>query len=232
MGKHRFACLRNGVVALAVLLSLTACGSEAERAGSSTNDPGSIEPPPAATIEASGFGQKGEYLWVTAIVRNESDEAGQFIVVSFNLFDEAGTILGTESQTEQVRHPHQRMFIGTQVTAPRGGKVARIEPALRVNDHDLGAPEFSDVALNVGPVQLSKNDIGHTVVQATLANPSDKQLPGARVGLVCFNRAGAIIGGGSNYPDLIPARGQILVDDTPIVTGEPDRCEIAASPGT
>jgi hypothetical protein len=48
------------------------------------------EAQPAGAIVKSGFGQEGDYAWVTSVVRNDSDEAGQTLTVQYNLKDAGG----------------------------------------------------------------------------------------------------------------------------------------------
>jgi hypothetical protein len=52
------------------------------------------------TVEKSGFGADGEYAWVAALVRNDSDKSGATVVANFNLLDQAGQIITSGSQTE------------------------------------------------------------------------------------------------------------------------------------
>ncbi|WP_156448334.1 hypothetical protein [Mycobacterium sp. NAZ190054] len=157
---------------------------------------------------------------------------GQYATVSFNLYGADGALLSTESQTEQGVNPGAVITVGTQVTAPEGGPVTRIEPTLDVSQHDpVQTPEFSDVVLEVGPVTVGQDStFGTPTAEAELANPSDQQIPAARVGVVCFNPQGDIIGGGSEFPDVVPAQGRVKVSARLVVTGIPDRCEMTAQP--
>lgn len=183
----------------------------------------------AASLEAAGFGQSGDYLWITSVVRNEAPTGGQFVTVSFNLLDEGGNLLATESQVESFNAPGQRLAVGTQVDAPTNGTVASVEATLLVDEGM--APEFPDVTLEAGEVTLRPDEFGGMTASATLTNPSQETLPGARVGVICTDAAGTIIGGGSAYPDLVPAGGQIVAEVDVIVSGEPASCEMLANPG-
>jgi hypothetical protein len=58
-------------------------------------------------------------------------------------------------------------------------------------------------------------------------------LKNVRVGIVCLDPTGRIIGGSSAYPDLVPPAGQVLIKaDSIIVSGRPATCEMRADPGT
>jgi hypothetical protein len=252
-----FTVRRVAAPAIAAALLLTACGAgetadpetEASDAAQddaatasnasteeATDEPDDAEATPAdggeddaiaASLEAAGFGQSGDYLWITSVVRNEAPTGGQFVTVSFNLLDEGGNLLATESQVESFNAPGQRLAVGTQVDAPTNGTVASVEATLLVDEGM--EPEFPDVTLEAGEVTLRPDEFGGMTASATLTNPSQETLPGARVGVICTDAAGTIIGGGSAYPD--PAGGQIVAEVDVIVSGEPASCEMLANPG-
>ena len=46
----------------------------------------------------------------------------------------------------------------------------------------------------------------------------------ARVGVICYNAGGDIIGGGSDYPNLWPANGEIVVEASITTSGKPAKC--------
>ena len=98
----------------ALVLSLSACGTDgtpepAEPAATSDDAP-TASPETAAvntegattsapeelgTLKEAGFGQTDEYVWVTALVHNNSAYVGQTVTVNFNVLDaedEAGPI--------------------------------------------------------------------------------------------------------------------------------------------
>jgi len=199
-----------------------------------THTPGSgssstAAPAATAVIEQSGFGGSGGYLWVTSTVRDVA--VGQFATGSFNLYGADGTLLSTESQTEQGVNPGARITVGTQVDAPKGQPVARIKPTLEVSNHDPVQPtKFSDVVLELGPVSVGQDSFGGPAAEAELTNPSDQQIPSARVGVTCFDQQGAIIDGGSEFPDVVPAKGKVKVSARLVVSGTPNHCEMTAQP--
>lgn len=49
---------------------------------------------------------------------------------------------------------------------------------------------------------------------------------------MCFNTSGKIIGGASDYPQLIAAKGRMLVEATGVTQGKPDSCRAYPRPST
>jgi hypothetical protein len=216
-------------ICITTVLLATACHTPPAAHNGSIGSNPSVNAPSPTVIEKSGFGGSGDYLWVTSIVRNVP--VGQFATVSFNLYGADGALLATESQTEQSINHGARIVVGTQVTAPKGQPVTRIEPTFKVSDHSpVGPVKFSNVVLQVGAVTMGQDTFGGATAEAALTNPSDEQIPGARVGVVCFDQQGAITGGGSAFPNLVPAKGQVKVSARLVVSGPPDHCEMAAQP--
>jgi hypothetical protein len=218
------------VLATVVPLAV-ACGTTVTHTPNSRGkgDVTSAAPTSKAVIEQSGFGGQGDYLWVTSTVRDVP--VGQFATVSFNLYGADGTLLATETQTEEAVNPGARITVGTQVSAPQGQPVARIEPTLEVSNHSPAeTPKFSDVVLQLGPVTLEQDEFGSLTAVAELTNPSGEQVPAARVGAVCFDQHGAIIGGGSDFPDVVPANGKVKTAARLLVSGTPDHCEMTVQP--
>jgi hypothetical protein len=223
--------LFRSVVPIFIVVPLVAaCGASVTHNPASGGDSSSSSPAPtAAGIEQSGFGGSGGYLWVTSTVHHVP--VGQFATVSFNLYGADGTLLATESQTEQAVNPGARITLGTQVTAPQGQPVARIEPTLKVSEHDPVMPtKFSDVVLQLGPVTVGQDEFGSPAAVAELTNPSSQQIPSARVGATCFNQQRTIIGGGSDFPDVVPANGKVRTAARLLVSGTPDHCEMTVQP--
>jgi hypothetical protein len=217
-----------GIAIAAIVVSLLAAACQSTGAPASEAK-STVPEGPLPTIEASGFGGSGDYLWVTSTVRDVP--MGQFATVSFNLYGTDGTLLATESQTEQGINPGARIMVGTHVNAPKGQPVTRIEPTLQVSEHDPVMPaKFSDVMLEIGPATLGHADFIGQTAEAVLTNPSGQQIPGARVGVACFDKQGAITGGGSDHPEVLPANGQLKVSAGLLVSGTPDHCEMTAQP--
>lgn len=219
-------------VGLCILPTAAACSStEKSDARGEASQTTNADNGPKAAIEAAGFGgpADSDYMWVTSIVKDL--QPGQFAVVSFNLMSADGKILATESQTEEAINAGTKMIIGTQVNKPKGGSVAKVETSLQVNDYGTGSkPKLQDVVLEIGAVSIGTNTFGKPTAEAVVRNPGREQIPGARMGVACYDEHGTIIGGGSEYPNQIPAGGQIKVTVDVMTPQPPARCEMAGQP--
>ena len=217
------------IASTAALLALTGC-AEGDQQG------GDASPPPAATatsapkelgtITASGFGQAGEYVWATALVHNNSDYVGQSVTVSFNVLDANGEILGTESQVESFVRPGADHVIGTQVALEPGQKAAKVEAAIDVQaDGTFSDQPFPDMP--VTNMKIAAGDAkGYPKVTFVVSNPLTVPVKDSRIQVACTDAAGALIGGGSDYPELIPASGKIKVDAHVIASATPKDCTV------
>lgn len=196
--------------------------SESPQAGQSPAATASAAPRELGTIEASGFGQEGEYVWVTAIVHNNSTYVGQTVTVNFNVLDKQGKILESESQVESFSRPKSDHAIGTQVTLEPGQKATKVEATLAVE----AAGVFSDQPFPEMPTSAVKvaQNYGAHEASFELKNPMSEAVKSPRIQLVCTDAAGSIVGGGMAFPDLVPARGKIKVDTNVIVSRKPHKC--------
>lgn len=187
-------------------------------------------------IMESGFGQpKGmnsQYVWVTALVKNLSDHGGQTVTVSFNLMDESGGVIATTEQVESFNIEDQELAVGTQVDVGSRVQVASVEPTLLVEDD--GTFEETDVDLGHSVADSIKvdqysNDTWHA--KFTIENPTDEPLQDPRIGIICHGADGKVNGGGSEYPELVPPSGQIVLDPYLTVSGKPKDCTAYVASG-
>ena len=216
-------------VTAAAVLALTGCGGGTDQPGGGSPAPSatmSSAPKELGTITASGFGQADEYVWVTAVVHNNSDYVGQSVTVNFNVLDANGEILGTESQVESFVRPGADHVIGTQVALEPGQEATKVEAALDVEADGT----FSDQPFPEMPVtdlKIAAGDAaGYPKVTFVVANPLTVPIKDSRIQVACTDASGAIIGGGSDYPELIPAAGKIKVDAHVIASGTPKDCTV------
>jgi len=217
------------IAATAAVLALAGCAGGDEPAGDAAPSPSataSSAPKELGTITASGFGQAGEYVWATAVVHNNSDYVGQSVTVSFNVLDANGEILGTESQVESFVRPGANHVIGTQVALEPGQKAAKVEPTLDVE----AAGTFSDQPFPEMPVtdlKIAAGDAkGYPKVTFVVSNPLTVAVKDSRIQVACTDDSGEIIGGGSDYPELIPAGGKVKVDAHLIASATPKDCTV------
>ncbi|WP_420878948.1 DUF1707 SHOCT-like domain-containing protein [Rhodococcus sp. (in: high G+C Gram-positive bacteria)] len=182
-----------------------------------------------ARVLQAGFGQDRDTVWVSAEVENLTGSDGAFLVANFNLFDAAGNLVKTASQTERFGFEVKRMYIGTMVSLDRGTVVEKVEATANAKVFSRDPDPDFNVALKVGEVQVVDADFT-SEARVSISNPSDQVVPSARVAVACFNTAGQIIGGGSTFPDSIAARGTVLAEAQVHVAGTPSRCSATAVP--
>jgi hypothetical protein len=193
---------------------------------------GSSEPPAAedgVTVIDSGFGQSKKYVWVAALVKDAGQNTGQYVTANFNLKDASGEIIKSETHTEQLTWDGQELVVGTQVELDSSNvKVAAVEVDTSVSDHDdveTGRPQFT-----TGPVKIAKDDNGGYVASFDVLNPTAQKLTSLRIGVLCYDQAGEIMGGSDVYPELVPANGKIRGETSSLIaTGKPTTCK--AFPG-
>lgn len=183
-----------------------------------------------ATLKKAGFGREGDYGWVSAIVTNSSSEnVGKFVTVQFNLMDSKGELVASQEQVEQFTSADQTLALGTQVEMVDKPKVAKVEATLGLSNEQ----NMEDMPnLPVGKVRVKEGEYGDTQAVFEVKNPTKTAQKSVRVGISCFNKSGRIIGGGSDYPELIPANGRVLVEASVMTSGKPSSCEAYAAPST
>lgn len=185
---------------------------------------------PVGELLDSGFGQSGEYVWVTSLVKNTSPDVGQFVTVQFNVLDAKGKLLASESQVEQFTAPGQTLVLGTQVTVPGKAKAAKVEATVGPKDNvDTAMEPFPTIPM--GKVTISKGEYGGWSASTQLTNPTASALSSPRVGFVCYDTKKRVIGGSSEFPEMVPANGKALVKTDLLVSGKPASCVAYAGPG-
>lgn len=219
------------VTGLALAATLAGCSSDSDNGKEDVQ--GRVEPnasgPVTPEVLRGGFGQIDQYVQAIVVVKN-SDEAsvGEFVTVSVNFKDASGQLVATETQTESFSWKDQELVLPVWLDLSEQPKVdvASIDPAVTISDHGSAA-DSADPISPVSPVEaasIAKNEYGSPAAKFTLTNPGSEALEDLRVGVVCENATGDIIGGASDYPDLIPAGGEILANVDVTVSEMPARC--------
>ncbi|MGW0631780.1 hypothetical protein [Streptomyces sp. NPDC002758] len=228
--------VKSAVLAVGILaLPLAGCSSHepdvVERATSAPSAAASkAADKPGGELIASGFGQQDEYVWVTSLVRNKSRQVGQTVTVQFNVLDSHNKIIASESQVENFSQPDQLLVVGTQIDVKSHEKVAKIAATLLVEDEGT----FSDKPFPKIPtsaVRVSKGEYGDTTGTFEISNPTTAPLKDARVGVICYDAHHNVIGGSSEYPDLVPPSGKIRIESTLNIRSAPAKCDAYAGPG-
>lgn len=226
------------VAPLLLLFTLAACGGDPDvvdnetstKSGDSTkttddepaDNTDDVSADKQGSIIESGFGQgDDEYVWVTALVENKSDHTGQTVTVSFNLKDASGKLLKTESQVEGFGWPGQKLAVGTQVSVDTGARVASVDATLLVEDNNTFSPS---PPLGTAEGELVKSEYGGIEARFIVKNPTAEPLKDPRIGIICKDKAGKVNGGGSEYPELVPASGEIQVDSSVTLSGVAATC--------
>jgi hypothetical protein len=107
---------------------------------------------------------------------------------------------------------------------PKGTKFATVESTLLIEDN--GAfPDEPFPEMKTSRVKVVSDSYGGWTANFELNNPTDQPVQNPRVGIICFNAANKIIGGGSDYPDLVPPSGKVLVEGRIITSGKPASCK-------
>jgi hypothetical protein len=225
------------IVATAVgTLALAGCSSSADpdvveqATGGAGKTASSPSAKPTGQLVASGFGQQDEYVWVTSLVRNTSPHVGQTVTVQFNVLDAHNKIIASESQVESFSQPGQLLVVGTQADVKSNEKAAKVKATLLVEDAGVfsGKP-FPKIP--TGPVHISKGEYGDTTGTFEISNPTTAPLKDARIGVICYDAKHNVIGGSSEFPDLVPPSGKIRVESTLNTLGTPAKCDAYAGPG-
>lgn len=218
----------------ALVVSLSACGTDdtlepapsasPETAVATTEAASTSAPADLGTLQEAGFGQTDEYVWVTALIHNNSAYVGQTVTVNFNVLDADGNILASESQVESFSMPEADHIIGTQVSLAPGETAAEVEAALDVE----ASGAFSDKPfpeMPTGPLEFTE-EYGFYTASFELSNTLETSLKNPRVSLLCRDDVGSIVGGGSTYPELVPAQGKVKVDVNLLASDEPKDCTV------
>lgn len=206
---------------------LTACGESADDPGRSA-DRGAAAPDSPAAVElvATGFGQQDGYVRGIAVVTSEDENAvGEFVTVSMNFLDSSGGILGTSDQVESMAWAGQELVLPVwfDLSSTPGAEVAEVDASVSISDYGMARREVDPIE-PVASQEIRANQYGGTTAVFELTNPSGADMNNARVGIVCYDQAETIIGGTSEYPNLIAAGQTVFVEADVTVSGEPAWC--------
>jgi hypothetical protein len=226
--------MRTQIVLAALLFGVAGCGggdetttdsatSERSTAAPATTAPQEPEGK-AGEIVKSGFGQRDDFVWVTSLVKNNTDEAGATVTVQYNVLDATGSILVSGEQVESFSRGGELLAVGTQLEVPSGTEAATVEASLVVEPDGIGS-EFQEIPTS--PVTVTTDEFGQPTASFEVTNPTSEPLS-PRIGVICYDSAGEIVGGTSEFPE-VPPSGKARVDTLSLlVTGTPAECEAYA----
>lgn len=224
------------VLAAAGAVALTACSGTPSSVETNTSKAASEAPgknaadsKSAGQLVGSGFGQSDEYVWVTSLVKNTASTVGQTVTVQFNVYDKADKLVGSTEQVESFRSVGQLLAVGTQLDLEPGVKAARVKATLQVKDDGTFSSDPFPL-IKTSAVKIGKDEFGGVSGTFDVINPTDKPLENSRIGVICYNAKKEIIGGSSEFPDLVPPADKYHVTSTLNVSGTPDSCTAYAGP--
>ncbi|KQY58897.1 hypothetical protein ASD11_04520 [Aeromicrobium sp. Root495] len=227
------------IALLAVTLTaLSACGGEpdvVEKQTSSESKSEKTKQPEKeqGTLIASGFGQNKDrdYVGLAAVVKNNSDHAGQTVTVSFNLKNAAGEVINTESQVDSFGWPGQELAVVTEAEAKE--KVVSVEATLLVEDESTFSEVDGDTS-GYAPVdaKVASDEYGGTVANIKLTNPTGEVLKSPAVKAICYDADENISGSGYTFPELIAPNGVFADDLDLLVSPGTKSCKIYLAPSS
>jgi hypothetical protein len=224
------------IASSAVLVLIAGCGSEAEKkpsggadgGGSVANsDSSSDDSEPSVKLVAQGFGQADEYATGIAIVTTDSKASmGESVTVSANLLDAKGQILATEEQVEQFNWVGQQLVlpISFDLSNQPQAKGTKIEASASISDYGMGGEEKAALP-TLNSVGVKQGEYGGSTATFAFKNTTQDALKDMRVGIVCYNKADAIIGGSSEYPSLAAPGATIRIDSDVTTSAMPAKCK-------
>lgn len=219
MRRHHFGKGLALTALLAMTLGAAACSSD--EATSTT----ASKSAPNVTVVKSGFGQEGGSATAIVIATSSSPEAvGKFVTATVNFLDAKGEIAKTADQVESFSWTGQELVLPVRASLDSENvKVASIDVSVGLSEHGISEESKTPLA-PVKSSQISEDRYGKTTAIFTVQNRTDAALRDLRVGVVCVDRSGEIIGGGSEYPSLIAAEKSIRMESKVMVSEKPAGC--------
>lgn len=181
----------------------------------------------------AGFGQRGEYVRGVAIVTTDNDQSvGEFVTVSMNFLDASGAIVGTAEQVESFAWAGQHLVlpIWLDLSATPGVEVDDIDASISLSGYGRNRDKV-DPLEPVDAREIREGQLGDTTAVFEVENPTDSDIDNARIGIVCRDADGVIVGGDSAYPNRIAAGKSVLVESDILTTGKPTTCVAYPSHG-
>lgn len=180
---------------------------------------------PSVEIVDSGFGQSKYSTQAMVVVTTDDESAiGESVTVSVNFLDAEGMILTTTEQIESFN------WVGQELALPvspydldEKAKVASIEVSASLSDYGSEAVQAPLPVLE--STEVVKGQFSDWSAAFGFTNDTDQDLKNLRVGVVCYDAAGTIIGGTSTYPELAPAGKTIRIASDPTVSAKPTSCK-------
>ncbi len=221
------------LIGMAAATAIAACGggttgANKERATVLSNSPAAIG---NVKIVKSGFAQSDDYIWIGALLTNESANSVD-VIVKFVFKDANGNTVpeadSFEASSERFTPLGQTILVATNAILPAGVNVASVEASVAEVSPAPASPAAEWPELTIGPVEnLEQDSLGDFTGTVEITNPSPSPLEGVRVGVVCLDGGGGIIGGNLLLEEvnLRPAGMTRFFARDITTSGTPAKCE-------
>lgn len=171
-----------------------------------TEPPPTTEAPAEADILGWGFARSGgDYIRAIVLVKANSESViGEFASVSVNFLDASGAIVSTEDQVEGFN------WVGQELAFPflledTEQSVVSMDPWVTFTDYGGGGASRPPLPV-LDATEITEARYGGYEASFGYTNETEEDLASIRVGVVCYDVAGTIIGGTSTYPDAAAGR--------------------------
>ncbi|MEI6777331.1 MAG: FxLYD domain-containing protein [Chloroflexales bacterium] len=185
------------------------------------------EPLRALVVKASGFGQKGKSFGYGVVVENPNRAASlEGAALQLVAYDEAGTMLGTEDSTIPLIPPGATIHFGGSTFIDTDSPVSRVEVQVTDEGTAQAATPEQIPPFSVNAISFRENAIGQHV-SGIVSNPFVAPLTNLYVGVVVYDSAEKIIGGGFTFLDFLLPEGKSPFVTSVTVNGTPARIEVS-----
>jgi hypothetical protein len=192
---------------------------------------GSLEEPSAnrsaLQLVAQGFSQTEQGSAGVLVVKNPhatlTVQGAEFTIIAY---DETGAVLETQHGAFDTIFPGETSAGYRDLFIPQGKKLARID--VQIRQGELQPDELPENPLSAGQAEFVY-DATFPEVNGVVTNQLDRSIDSFDVFAVAYDAAGAVIGGGSQYVQSIPAGGELPVTLWVKVTATPARIDLFAA---
>jgi hypothetical protein len=216
----------SATVVTGFVLALSACGGTSIDSSADGSDEGDTDSKPTVKIVSTGFGQSDMYVQGIAIVTTDDEAAvGEYATVSMNFLDADGEILGTEEQVETFAWAGQELVLPLFLDLSENPKadVDSVEASVSLSDYGSSQDPLTPLD-TIESKSIGKGEYGDTTATFEFTNTTKEDLEDLRIGIVCLDEADKIIGGASEYPELVASGKTIRLDVAVTTSGTPARC--------
>lgn len=207
-------------------------GSDGADKLANSSNKGSDEPVEATQLETPtveivdfGFGQ-GEYSGLGIVIVTSDDESavGEYITTSVNFLNADGQIIATEEQTESLSWAGQELVLPVMFFDGKDDQpIASIEPFTTITDYGMGSESRPALPI-LQTSEIADSGYGNMEASFGFTNDTSENLENLRVGIVCYDAEGNIVGGGYDFPPLAGAGATIRIDASVEVSEKPATC--------